>query len=67
MSESSDLLNGADAAKYLGVSTQRIYQLSQEGKIGRVLGGYWLYTKRELDEYRINRKPVGRPKAEKGK
>ncbi len=63
MIDPDELLNSMDAAAYLGVTPQRIYALRDKGIIGRELGsgGYWIYTKSELDRYRAIRK-TGRPK-----
>lgn len=58
----ANLLNAADAAKYLGVTVTRINALRSAGKIGIRIGNYWLYSKKELDHYRATKKngrPVG--------
>ena len=66
MIDPDELFNSTDAATYLGVTPRRIYALRDQGRIGRKLGsgGYWLYTKSELDRYRATRK-TGRPKGYK--
>lgn len=57
-----DLLMGEQAAQYLGVSRQRLYQLTVEG-FGRKVSGHWLFTREELDRYRASEKNKGgRPK-----
>jgi len=60
-----ELISGAQAAEYLGVSRARIYALTRAGKIGRQIGGYWLYSRAELDAWKAKRSPKGgRPKDE---
>lgn len=60
----NDLIGAAEAARYLGLTGTRIYALSKAGKIGRRIGGYWLYTRAELDTWKAQRKPQGgRPKS----
>lgn len=59
-----DLLMGDQAAQYLGVSRQRLHQLTREG-LGRRMSGHWIFTRKELDEYRVSEKNKGgRPKEE---
>jgi excisionase family DNA binding protein len=59
-----EYLNAVQAAEYLKISKQRIYELRNAGRIGRQMGGYWLFTKRELDEYQAQKgtRKAGRPK-----
>ena len=59
-----DMLNSVDAATYIGLSKWRIYALRNEGRIGRLVAGIWLYSKTELDHYKATRK-TGRPKGYK--
>ncbi len=68
MAHEEDLLNAAQAATYLGVSRQRIYELTDSGRLGKKIAGYWLYTRAELDEYIAQRETNkgGRPKHEAG-
>ncbi len=62
-----EFLNAQQAAAYLGVHRQRIYQLADEGKIGRKVAGYWVFTRSELDAYDAAPKgPGGRPKRDAG-
>lgn len=57
-----DLLMGDQAAQYLGVSRQRLHQLTREG-LGRRMSGHWIFTRKELDQYRVSEKNKGgRPK-----
>lgn len=68
MAESQELLNGMQAAAYVGVNKQRIYELARAGRIGKQIGGYWLFTPEELDAYkaeRAQRPKGGRPKKDK--
>ncbi len=61
-----DLLMGDAAARYLGVSRQRLYQLTKEG-IGRKVSSHWVFTRAELDAYKAREKNKGgRPKARSG-
>ncbi len=56
-------LNAVQAAEYLGVERQRIYQLAKEGVMGRKIAGYLVFTHEELDRYRDQPKDKGgRPK-----
>lgn len=62
MSE-DEYLNVVQAAEYLGVSKQRISELTQAGRIGRKIAGHPVYTREELDHYRNQPKAKGgRPK-----
>ena len=65
MADEQEYLSAVQAAKYLGVNRQRVYELADAGRIGRRLGGYWLFTQAELDAYnqeRAERPKGGRPK-----
>ncbi len=55
-----DLLSAAEAATYLGLSRQRIHYLAVTGRMGRQVGGFWVFTKTELDQF--NEERVHRPK-----
>ena len=60
-----DLLNAQQAAVYLNMSRQRLYLLTEKGRIGRKMAGYWVFTKEELDSYlaeKPNASKGGRPK-----
>lgn len=58
------MLTGADAARELGITRQRITELAQAGRLGRqVAGRYWFFTREEIETYKNERK-VGRPKSE---
>ena len=67
MAEASDeLLSAAQAAKYLGLHRSRLYQLRESG-LGRQVAGFWVFTKAELDAYKVSpKRKVGRPKASAG-
>ncbi len=61
-----EYLNAVQAAEYLGVSKQRISELTQAGRIGRRIAGHPVYTRQELDEYRSQPKDKGgRPKKDR--
>jgi excisionase family DNA binding protein len=58
-----DYLNTTEAAAYLTVSKQRIHTLAQQGRLGRKIAGHFVFTRQELDEYRVQPKSKGgRPK-----
>ena len=62
-----EYLNAQQAAEYLGVTTQRIYQLAVGRRIGKQIAGFWVFTKAELDAFQTQPKSKGgRPKAEAG-
>jgi excisionase family DNA binding protein len=67
--DEAEYLNGVQAAEYLGVSKQRIYELRDSHRIGRIIGGYWLFTKSELDHYKATKyqRKNGRPKGSKNR
>ena len=61
-----EILMGEQAAEYVGVSYQRLHQLTKEG-IGRKISGHWVFTRAELDAYRNSEKNKGgRPPKESG-
>ena len=63
MTTEPEYLSASQAAAYLGVHRSRLYQLTKAG-LGRRIGGYWLYTKAELDTYTAApKKKGGRPKS----
>ena len=63
MPELEDLISGAEAAQYLGVSHTRLYAIARTGKIGQQVAGYWMFTRKELDTWKAQRNPRGgRPK-----
>ncbi len=62
-----DLLTATQAADYLGVSRQRINQITKEG-YGQRVGSVWLFTREELDRWKAQpaKGPGGRPKRAAG-
>ncbi len=65
MNSDQNLLSARQAATYLGVTHQRLYQLAEAGRFGRQLGTTWIFTQQELDGYkqeRMHRPKGGRPK-----
>ncbi len=65
MIDPNELLSGQEAAEYLGISRARIYALARQGRLGREIGGYWMFTRGELDAYKAEPKSKGgRPKDE---
>lgn len=57
-----DVLTVEDVAKELSVSPGWVRRLAQDGKLGRKVGRQWLFTSKEVEDYKRNRKPPGRPK-----
>ncbi len=67
MPDIEELISAQEAAEHLGVSRARLYAITRTRRIGRQVGGYWLYTRSELDVYKATRNPKGgRPKHEAG-
>ncbi len=63
MTSEPEYLSASQAAAYLGVHRSRLYQLTKMG-LGRQIGGYWLYTKAELEAYKaVPKNKGGRPKS----
>jgi len=44
-----------DAARYLGISRQRVNTLLRQGRFGRPIGGYTVISQSELDRYKRER------------
>lgn len=62
--DEQEYLTAEQAAEYIGVKRQRIYNLVSEGRLGQRVDGYLVFTKPELDEYitvRSTRPKGGRP------
>lgn len=67
-----ELYGASDAADYLGVSVARLNEIrtirQQAGQsFGRQIAKRWLYTKAELDSYKVQRDQSpkgGRPKSD---
>lgn len=61
-----ELISASAAARYLGVTRQRIYELASMGRLGQRIAGYWVFSPAELDQYREQRrhKIGGRPRDE---
>jgi excisionase family DNA binding protein len=57
MSDEQDpLLTVGKAAKYVGVSRQRMYELTQKPReMGQQIGGVWFFRQSELDAYKADR------------
>ena len=55
-----EFLSASEAAEYLGLSRQRIHYLTLSGRMGRRIGGFWVFTREELD--RFNEERAKRPK-----
>ncbi len=68
MTENQDYMKATEAARYLGITRQRVYELADAGRLGTRIAGYWVFTKSELDAYRAERahNKGGRPKDSAG-
>lgn len=63
-----DLMTSGQAAKYLGVSRQRIAQLTTAGQLTpQRVGRFWLYSRAELDQRKAEKPGRGRPKKPVGR
>ena len=64
--QEEELITAGQAAQIAGLSRQRINQLAESGRLGRqVAGRYWVFTRREVEEYRDTpRDKGGRPKSD---
>ncbi len=63
MNSPSDEMTSGEAAEYLGVSRQRIAQLTAAGFLTpRRVGKFWLYRRGELDQRKAENPQGGRPK-----
>jgi excisionase family DNA binding protein len=58
----NDMLTIEDVARELNLSTRRVRQFCQEGRLGRRLGWQWVITRDELEEFKPQYRPCGRPK-----
>lgn len=57
-----EFLNYKQAAEYLGVHISHVYQLAKQGRIGREIAGYLVFTRAELAEYKKQREESGQRK-----
>jgi excisionase family DNA binding protein len=57
-----DMLTIEEAARELELSPRRVRQFCQEGRLGRRLGWQWVITRDELEEFKRQWRPCGRPK-----
>ena len=59
-------LGRKDAARILGLSPPRINQLADEGRIGKMVAGRYLFTEAELLAFQKLRRPRGRQSKQRG-
>ena len=61
-----EVLTSSQAAKYLGLTRQRVDQLGSSGEIPRErVGFFWTYKRADLDRWQKElRRPGGRPKSD---
>ena len=68
--QNEELFSRPEAARYLGITSARLSQLTKAGRLGRqVAGRYWVFTKQELDDFKAARDQHpqgGRPKPAAG-
>ncbi len=60
-----ELITGAEAARYLGITRSRINKLAHDGRLGRQIAGrFYVFTRAELDAWKAAPKSKGgRPKS----
>ena len=51
-----------EAAEIIGVSSVRIRQFCQDGRLGEKLGNHWLITEDDARDFAEKERPQGRPK-----
>jgi excisionase family DNA binding protein len=55
----------ADAAEILGLTTETVKKYCQRGVLSaRKFGSSWMVLRSDIDRYRANRRPPGRPKSQ---
>ena len=59
-----ELFDVAQAAKYLGVSHQRVRQFCGQGRLGIKVGSRWIITKADLERFAEIPRPSGIPLGE---
>lgn len=55
MEDETEYLTPEQAAELLGVHRSRLYALHREGRIGRVVDGYIVFTAAEVAAYKVER------------
>ncbi len=69
MDAETEFLGVPEALAVLDVNRARLYQLIKAGRLGRKLGGHYVFTRAELERYkqeRAQRPKGGRPKVRAG-
>lgn len=61
-----ELLTVADVARELGITQVTVRRYCLEGRLGRKVGRQWLVTRQQLDAFKAQRRPPGRPRKEEG-
>lgn len=54
-----DWVMGAEALQIVGLSRERLRQLSEDGTLGRRVSKNWIYTRAELEAYKAKPKDKG--------
>ena len=57
-----EILTVAQVAKELDITGNTVRQYCQAGRLGRKIGRQWLITREELDTFKEQRRPPGRPR-----
>jgi excisionase family DNA binding protein len=61
-----DILTVPQVAKELGITENTVRQYCQAGRLGQKIGRQWLITRHELETFKEQRRPPGRPPKEEG-
>ena len=59
-----EILTVAQAAQELAITENTVRQYCQAGRLGRKFGRQWIITRQELDQFKEQRRPPGRPRKE---
>lgn len=57
-----EILSPAEAAQELGITEGTVRRYCQDGRLGRKFGRVWLITRLQLEEFKEQRRPPGRPR-----
>lgn len=61
------ILSPQEAADELGVSLSRVHQFCQKNRLGQRVGGVWIISREELDEFKRTPRYPGKPRENAGK
>jgi excisionase family DNA binding protein len=60
--KAAEIMTVEEVARELGLSARRVRQFCNEGRIGTRRGWQWLITRDELESFKRQYRPCGRPK-----